>query len=117
MVWREQIDHHSDCTSARLNYLDFFKKNKSKIVFLNCQSALKPVFHNLGISLPVPIPPAKSDIENEGAKKTNVSSAESSADKMYVADVDEKKLHLFSHLKLNGLVRDLSLTKEKKQSY
>ena len=54
----------------------------------------------------MPIPPAKSDIKN-------ISSAESSADEMYVADVDEKKPHLLRQLELNNTEQDLSLFKEK----
>ena len=77
----------------------------------DCQSALKPVFHNLGI--PVPIPPAKSDIENEKTYESSVSIAESSADEMYVADVDVKKPHVLSQLEFNDFVRDLALSKEK----
>ena len=61
----------------------------------------------------MPIPPAKCDTKIEETYKSSVSSAESSADKMYLADVDEKMPHLLSQLKLNDLVRDLSLSKEK----
>ena len=60
----------------------------------------------------MPIPSTTSNIENE--KPTSVSSAERSADKMFVASVDEKKMpHLLNQLDLNDIVRDLSLVKEK----
>ena len=51
-----------------------------------------PILHNLVI--PVPIPPAKSDIGNEETYESSESSAESSVEELYVADVDEKKSHL-----------------------
>ena len=54
-----------------------------------CHSALEQVSYNLGI--PVTIPPAKSDIKNEKTYKSTVSSAESSAIEIHVADVDEQK--------------------------
>ena len=93
---------------------EFSKKNKSKMVYPDSRSALKPVPHCLWI--PVPIPSAKSDVENEETYESCFSSTESSTDKMYVAYVDEKKPHLLSQLELNDLVRDYPCPK-KKQSY
>ena len=61
-------------------------------MYPDCQSALKPVLHDLQI--PVPIPAANSDIENKETYESSVSSVESSADEMYVADIDEKS-HIF----------------------
>ena len=75
------------------------------------QSALKPVLHNLGIT--VPFPPPISDIKNEKTYKSIVSSAESNADEMFVANTYEKNSHLLSQLELNNLVQDLFLFKEK----
>ena len=65
-------------------------------MYPDCHSALKPVPRDLGI--PVPISPAKSIIENEESYQSSVSSAKSSADEMYVADVNEKKPHLLNQL-------------------
>ena len=59
------------------------------------------------------ISPSKSDMENEETYESRVSSAESSTDKMYAANIDEKKAHLLGQLELNDLVRDLFLPKEK----
>ena len=88
IVWRKQVDHHSGCCFFCMTKLSrSSRKNKSKIMCLDCQSALKPVSHDLGYCA---IPPAKSDIENEETYKSNVSSAESSADDMHVGDINEK---------------------------
>ncbi|PSN52139.1 hypothetical protein C0J52_06463 [Blattella germanica] len=45
------------------NISGYCKKNKSKIVYPNCQSALKPVLH--GTDYPVPIPPSSDAMNNE----------------------------------------------------
>ena len=92
MVWHEQVGHHSDYYFCMFMLSGFSQKNKFKMVYYD----LKPVLLNLGI--PVPIPPAKSGIENKGTCKSNISFAASSTNKMYVAGVDEKKPHLLSQL-------------------
>ena len=49
IVWRKQVDHHSGCCFFCMTKLSrFSRKNKSKIMCLDCQSALKPVSHDLG---------------------------------------------------------------------
>ena len=59
MVRREQVDHQSDFYFCMTKLLGFSRKNKSKIVYPNYQSALKSVW------IPVPISFAKTEIENE----------------------------------------------------
>ena len=63
MVWREQTDHATDCYFCLTNVKRFFRKNKSKIVYHDCNSALKPVLH--GNDLPVPSPPSPEELESE----------------------------------------------------
>ncbi|PSN45959.1 hypothetical protein C0J52_18865 [Blattella germanica] len=45
------------------NISGYCKKNKSKIVYPNCQSARKPVLH--GTDNPVPITPSSDAMNNE----------------------------------------------------
>ena len=52
MVWREQTDHATNCYFCLANIKGFSRQNKSKIVYLNSNSALKPVSHKN--FLPVP---------------------------------------------------------------
>ena len=54
---------------------EFSRKNKSKMVYSDYQSALKSVSH--GIVIPVAIPPAKRDIENEKTYESSASYVES----------------------------------------
>ena len=88
MIWRVQSDHHSDCYFGMTKLSEFSRKSKSKIVYLDYQSAFRPVPH--GLKIPVLISPVKSDIENEETCESRVRSAESSAKEMYVANVDER---------------------------
>ena len=88
VVLREQNDIHSDCYFCMTKLSVFSRKHKFKIVYPDCQSALKPISHEL--RMPEPISPAKRDIENQESYKSSVSSAVSSTDEIYVADVDNK---------------------------
>ena len=54
MVWREQSDHVTDCYFCMTNIRRFSRKNKSKISYLVCKSAIKPVPHDPGLSIPQP---------------------------------------------------------------
>ena len=108
MIWREQVDHYSDCYFCMTQLTGFSRKNKSKIVYPDCRSALKPVAHCLEI--PVPNPPSNSEFEKY---QSSESSAETSEDDAYLPAADEKTPHLLNQLELNDLVRDLSLPKEK----
>ena len=63
MVWREQTDHTTDCYFCFTNIKIFSWKNKSKIVYLNCNFALKPVPH--GNNLPVSSPFSPEELESE----------------------------------------------------
>lgn len=63
MVWREPTNHHSDCYFCLTNIVGFTKKNKSKIVYPDCPSAIKPVPHDLENT--IPIPPSMSEADDD----------------------------------------------------
>ena len=63
MVWREQADHAADCYFCLTNIKGFSRRNKSKVIYLNCNSALKPVPH--GNDLPVPSPSSPIELKLE----------------------------------------------------
>ena len=46
MVWREQSHYVTDCYFCITNIKGFSRKNKSKISYLVCKSAIKPVPHD-----------------------------------------------------------------------
>jgi len=73
MLWKEPNNHQHDCYFCLTNVFGFSTKNKHKIVYPDCQSAIKPVPHGEG--LPVPTSPNKkveTDEEiDENEIKTN----------------------------------------------
>ena len=111
MVWREQSDHVTDCYFCMTNMKGFSRKNKFKISYPVCRSAIKPVPHDP--DLPVPQPPTeKKDTlsVNEGAN-TRIENEED------LVETDPSFQHespplLINQERLNDLVRDLYLSKE-----
>ena len=63
MVWREQTDHATDCYFCLTNIKRFSRKNKSKIIYPNCNSALKLISH--GNDLPVLSSSSPEELESE----------------------------------------------------
>lgn len=107
MVWREPTNHVSDCYFCMTNIAGFSNKNKSKIVYPDCKSAIKPVPHDM--EMPIPVPPSTSEItENDSSPEEEGNND----DEMYVDDSKEKEIKLINQERLNDLVRDLSLSKE-----
>jgi hypothetical protein len=88
------------------NIAGFSNKNKSKIVYPDCKSALKPVPHNL--EMPIPVLPSATAVEEDDSSPEEAADS----DEMYVDDFQEKKSQLINQERLNDLVRDLSLSKE-----
>ena len=90
------------------NIVGFTKKNKSKIIYPNCESARKPVPQDE--TNPPPVPPA--DMTDTSSSEESTSDTETGEGGMYVPDADNSP-HLLGQAELNELVRDLELTKEK----
>ena len=118
MVWREQKYHFTDCHSCMTKISGFSKKTKSKIMYPDCTSAIKPMPHNT--EHPVPDPPAEiipfhSESEastDEG--KSSASEFEDCADERVSINPDTN-CHFFSQGDLQDLSRDLNLSKEKSE--
>ena len=54
MVWCESTNHVSDCHFCMTNIAGFTKKKKSAIMYPDCPSALKPVYHDAENLVPIP---------------------------------------------------------------
>ena len=112
MVWREQSDHVTDCYFCMTNIKGFSRKNKSKISYPVCRSAIKPVPHDP--DLPVPQPPTEKEDTlsvGEGAS----TSTESEEEDLIESDPSfqhESSPLLINPERLNDLVRDVHLSKE-----
>ena len=112
MVWREQSNHCTDCYFCMTKIGGFSRKNKSKIVYPVCISAIKPVPHDLGLPVPVP-PPTAGDEEHLLSEEAVSSDASSDIEMASSFGTEEKKPVLVNQERLNDLVRDISLSKEK----
>jgi len=95
------------------NIAGFTRKNKHKIKYPDCESALKPVPHNADI--PVPVPPVTTVGDDD-------SRDDSDTEMMNPTDLYEppeletlKQPHLLDQQELNDLVRDLELSKKKSE--
>ena len=112
MVWREQSDHVTDCYFCMKAIRGFSRKNKSKIFYPVCKSTIKPVFHRP--DLPVPQPPT----EKEDSLSVNACESTSTESEEEPIELDPSFQHESAPLfinqeRLNDLVRDLYLSKEK----
>ena len=103
----EPTNHVFDCYFCMTNIAGFSNKNKSKIVYPDCKSAIKPVPHNM--EMPIPVPPSASAVKEDDSSPEE---EDNNDDEMYEDDSKEKKIQLINQERLNDLVRDLSLSKE-----
>ena len=76
MVWREQSDHVTDSYFCMTAIRGFSQKNKSKISYPVCKSAIKPILHSP--DLPVSQPPTekKDSLSVNACESTSTESEE-----------------------------------------
>jgi hypothetical protein len=105
MIWREQMDHTTDCYFCLTNVKGFSKKNRHGIQYPNLASAIRPVPHCDEIKVPVP----PTSLQEESSDSSSNSSKEDADDEYAFTDSKPK---LMSQDDLDDLVRDLDLPKE-----
>ena len=103
MVWREQSDHVTDCYFCMTAIRGFSRKNKSKISYPVCKSAIKPVSHSS--DLPVLQPPT----EKEDSLSVNASESTNTESEEEPIELDPSFQHesaplFINHARLNDLV-------------
>ena len=109
MVWREQRDHVSVCYFCMTKITGFSQKSKSKIIYPTCKSALRPVSQCSDI----PVPSFSSgDVEPVLSDKPSCSD-ESEDTEIDPSFKDKSKPLFINQERLNDLVRDLYLSKDK----
>jgi len=114
MVWREPSNHATDCYFCMVSPVSggITKKKKWTIVYLNIPSAVRPVPHGEGIS--VPEPPKEftidSDDENEGGSTSGSHEPPASTER-HISHGRSSAAQ--PQVELNDLVRDLGLSKSK----
>lgn len=109
MIWSRPRNHDDDCYFCGTNVFGFSTKNKHKIVYPSCSSAIKPTLH--GEDCPIPVSPNKQVVIEENSSDDDIYD-DKTEDPDYVCEAEP---HLLSQTELNDLVRDLGLTKEKSE--
>jgi len=116
MVWREPSNHTTDCYFCMVPPVSggITKKNKWTVVYLNIPSALRPVLHGEGTSVPEPPKEFTSDDEDEG-ESTSGSPEPPAPTEPHISHCRSSATqpHIFTQDELNDLVRDLELSKSK----
>lgn len=91
------------------NISEFWKKTKAKIVYADCKPALKPVQHDSERPVLVPIwYDSCEDLHTLGDEFIN-----SLIDEECIVDSKKNEPGFFNQEKLNDLVRDVALSKER----
>ena len=76
MVWREQSDHVTDCYCCMTAIRGFSRKNKFKISYPVCKSAIKLVLHSPDLPLPQPPTEKKDSLSVNACESTSTESGE-----------------------------------------
>ena len=115
MIWREPTDCwfcYFFCNRLFLfNTKGFTKKNKSKIVYPSCQSALKLVPH--GTDIPIPKAPSSEVFECPKSSSEPDSSSEATSSDLELVAASSNTPVFINQSMLIDLVRDLALPKFK----
>ncbi|XP_047002304.1 uncharacterized protein LOC124619766 [Schistocerca americana] len=109
MVWREPLDHASDCSFCAINTTGINRKNQHSLQYPDLPSAHRPVAHCEEIPVP-----AFTELPNIDDEATTADEGGYIADEEYEAQDGRQ---LFSQCELNDLVRDLSLSKTSSELY
>jgi len=111
MIWREQIDHTTDCYFCLTKTTGFTSRSKNRIIYPDLPSAIRPVAHS--DELPVPTTPGVEALEAEESDSIGQSSTHSDADPVFEGPSSQP--HLITQPELNDLIRDLGLSKDKSE--
>lgn len=113
MIWREPVNHQTDCYFCLNNVRGMNMKNRHLVQYVNAQSITKPQMHS--DTLPIPTPPNQnSSLQSpELASVSSSGPSNPSSGEMYACNTHEPKL--FNQADLNDFVRDLELSKSKSE--
>ena len=115
MVWRVPSNHSTDCYFCMVPSIEngMSVKKKSKLVYPNIPSAIRPV--HLGDGLPVPEPPDNfamySDDEDSVSSNSEEQQTSASRDANYLPSTGSFD-HKITKGELSDLIRDLELPKK-----
>ena len=109
-LWREARNHSDDCYFCSFHVTDYNSKNKKVIFYPNLPSDIRPVGHGPGLSVRQ-VPETTNDVVLDVCSDTQ--SDEDGQENEFKSIARNLEPQLFTQIKLNDLVRDLGLTKEK----
>jgi len=117
MVWREPSTQVTDCYFCMLPPISggIMKKKKWTVVYPNIPSALRPVPHGEGISIPEPLKEFTINSGDDEGESTSGSPELPASTEPQVSHgrSSAPQPHIVTQDKLNDLVRDLELSKSK----
>ena len=117
MIWKEPKDHIQDCYFCLINVKWFSMKYRMKISYSNLDSSRRPVPHDA--SMPALLPSKNGldiladKVEGDSDEKSTPAPKDSTNSE-YNPEESSKPI-LFSQERLNDLIRDLALSKQKKE--
>ena len=111
MIRPEQADQSADCYFCLTNTKVFSRRNKSKIKYPNCRSAMKPIQHSS--MAPIPSTPPTGALGQDASPSQSQSSSEASVCEMFIEENEPNFPILINQPMLNDLVKELVLSKEK----
>lgn len=107
MIWRDPVNHQTNCYICLTDIFGFSSKTKQNIAYAAVSSVTLPVAH----SPELPIPPSPV-FATPGYAEDEDDSSEDQAeggDPLYIPDTEQP--HPLTQMDLNDLVRDLNLSK------
>ena len=114
MMWHERSDHVTDCYFCMTNIRGFSRKNKSKISYPVCKSAIKLVSYNSDMLVSYPLTEKKDTLSVDERASTGIESEEDLI-KSDPPFQQESAPPFIKQERLNDLVGDLYLSKEKQK--
>ena len=122
MTWRETTNHAIDCYFCLTKVFGYSKRTKSKIVYPNYRSTLRPVTHSHK-NFSIPTLPPVSEQDNDSSSPESIDFSQTSNCSISIASMlNDEEPHssqaadvpqLLNKNDWNDLVRDFSLTMEK----
>ena len=115
IIWKEPKEHIQDFYFCFVNMKGFSRKYRIKISYANLDLLRRPVPHDA--SMPAPLPPKNrldglADEVERNSDEEIIRAPRDLIDSEYDAE-ESSKLIFFSRKRLNVLIRDLALSKQK----